>query len=330
MIFRSITIGNLFCYNKVQTLDLAGPAPNRTNVALVIGRNGYGKTSLLKAVKLLFLGSENKELRQIGFPPKSLQRNEYILGKPGRWLGIRNRLALHDKAEDFFIEAVLDAGERTVTITRQFIFDKSGRFDQEILRYDDGVGGDFTDRAAQDRLDTLLPADLVPFFFFDGEEIQYLAEAPDAERQVAMERLLRLNFLTGVEEAVGTLARDWLRAELPEEIRGKIAVQESECAKLAGEQARLTGENQRLDMEEGQLAVEIDRLARRMEGLRSVGAVANTAELEQKIALLSRELEERQNALATEVAADAPLLVAPGRVVQRWLCAGESDMSRLT
>lgn len=316
MIFRSITVKNLFCYNGEQTLDLAlsSDMPADRKVALVVGRNGYGKTSLLNAVKLLFLGTEIKRQRQVGFPPMNLQRNEYILGKTGRWLGIRNRTALRNPDAQFLVRISFDRNGHGVTVERQFTFDRNGRFEDEILRYRDDAGNDFAGRAAQERLDELLPADLVPFFFFDGEEVQQLAEAPEADRQAAMERLLRLRFLTGVEEQVGDLAREWFRAELPEEIRSKITSYETDLLKHEAENARLQAENRRLGMEETQLLAEVEALARRMGSLRTHSAIANTAALEKDIADLSRDLEERQSLLAPEIAADAPLLVSPGLV----------------
>lgn len=316
MIFRSITVENLFCYNGEQTLDLTRPAgtPADRKVALVVGRNGYGKTSLLNAVKLLFLGTEIKEQRQVGFPPMNLQRNEYILGKQGRWLGIRNRTALRNPDARFRVRITFDRDDQVVTVEREFTFDRNGKFDAEILRYRDDGGNEFAEGAAQERLDELLPFELVRFFFFDGEEIQQLAEAPDADRQAAMERLLRLRFLTGVEEQVGELSREWFRAELPEEIRAKITGYETDVLKHEAEAARIEAENRRLGMEEQQLASDMETLARRMDSLRTRGAVANTAALEKEIAVLSRDLEERQSALAPEIAADAPLLVSPGLV----------------
>jgi DNA sulfur modification protein DndD len=316
VIFKSITVSNLFCYHGEQTLDLRRPegTPPERNIALVIGRNGYGKTSLLNAVKLLFLGTEKKEQRKVGFPPTNLQRNEYILGKPGRWLGIRNLGALQDRSARFFVRVVMDMDGRETTIQREFIFDRNGRLEEETLLWQDDTGELFYDRPAQDRLDELLPAELVQFFFFDGEEIQQLAEAAEAGRQAAIERLLRLRFLTGVEEQVEELARAWLRAELPEEIRAAITTHETERLRLEAEAARLSAENDRLSMEQKQLLSDVDEKSRRMGSLREGASQADVTALEQEIATVSRNLEERQNAVATEVAADAPLLVSSGLI----------------
>jgi DNA sulfur modification protein DndD len=61
MIFRRITITNLFSYRGTQIYDFTGTADG--TVALVVARNGFGKTSLLNAIKLLFLGSNDKTQR---------------------------------------------------------------------------------------------------------------------------------------------------------------------------------------------------------------------------------------------------------------------------
>jgi DNA sulfur modification protein DndD len=56
MIFESIRLTNLFSYYGEQEIDLGTPVPGR-NVCLIMGRNGFGKTSLLNSLKLLFTGA---------------------------------------------------------------------------------------------------------------------------------------------------------------------------------------------------------------------------------------------------------------------------------
>ncbi len=61
MIFDEVRIHNLFSYKGEQVFDFRGADPTH-NIAVVYGRNGYGKTSFLNALRLLFLGPSN-ELR---------------------------------------------------------------------------------------------------------------------------------------------------------------------------------------------------------------------------------------------------------------------------
>ena len=58
MIIERIQLTNLFSYYGPQCFELGQPGPRR-NICLIMGRNGFGKTSLLNALKLLFTGARN-------------------------------------------------------------------------------------------------------------------------------------------------------------------------------------------------------------------------------------------------------------------------------
>lgn len=53
MIFHRITLNNLFSYRGEQSFELAPSKNCDGRLTLILGRNGFGKTSLLNAVKLL-------------------------------------------------------------------------------------------------------------------------------------------------------------------------------------------------------------------------------------------------------------------------------------
>jgi DNA sulfur modification protein DndD len=92
MKFLRIELENLFAYRGVQGLDVGMTTPDR-NIVLVWGRNGMGKTSLLRAIQLLFLGAEDTRSRTIGFPPRTLPHRQFVLGDGANWSGIINRRA---------------------------------------------------------------------------------------------------------------------------------------------------------------------------------------------------------------------------------------------
>lgn len=71
MIIEEVRIHNLFSYCGEQIFDFRGMQAGR-NIAIVYGRNGYGKTSFLNALRLLFLGPSD-ELRW-GWLPSGVQR----------------------------------------------------------------------------------------------------------------------------------------------------------------------------------------------------------------------------------------------------------------
>ena len=61
MIFDKITINNMFSYYGEAVFDLTGKTEQK-NIVLISGRNGFGKTSFLNAIKLLFTGVTNELL----------------------------------------------------------------------------------------------------------------------------------------------------------------------------------------------------------------------------------------------------------------------------
>jgi len=228
MIFHRITLENLFSYRGRQTYELLPGASG--SVALVVGRNGFGKTSLLNAVKLLFLGTDDKSQRTVGFPPRNLSRSDYVLGVSRGWAGIRNR-----HASDSRCSVRVELGEPdgvTFTATRSWQF--NGRGFQEDLRVETD-GESFANDAAEERLSDLLPRELVPFFFFDGEEGQFLAETTDAGRAAAIERLLSLSFITGVEAQLQDIVRTWSREALPQDVQVEIRDHEGRLATIEAE-----------------------------------------------------------------------------------------------
>ncbi|WP_165353249.1 AAA family ATPase [Pseudomonas sp. ACM7] len=82
--FTSLEVENIFAYVGLSRIDLSGCTAAR-NMIVIAGRNGAGKTSLLNAIKLLFLGSENEEMRRVGFGGTALTSKQFVMGQPGLW-----------------------------------------------------------------------------------------------------------------------------------------------------------------------------------------------------------------------------------------------------
>ena len=92
MIFESIRLTNLFSYYGEQKIDLGTPEPGR-NVCLIMGRNGFGKTSLLNGLKLLFTGVHYEPLRRAVQRKRMPTVSQYVVGAGDDWWGIMNRRA---------------------------------------------------------------------------------------------------------------------------------------------------------------------------------------------------------------------------------------------
>lgn len=312
MIFHKIVLNNVFSYKGEQVLEFEPSADPERRLVLIMGRNGFGKTSLLNSVKLLFLGADDKSQRRVGFPAVGLSRNAYLSGDGDRWAGVMNRQARREGKTDCSVRVELGPpGKVELAIERRWDF--SADPVREYLEVH-AEGQSFAGDAGEVRLDEFLPRELVSFFFFDGEEIQFLAESSDIHRSEAMERLLSLSFVNGVEIELAELAKRWRREELPAEVQGKI--QEFE-GRLEGVQSLIEAAAQKernLSDQERDALEEVARLQHRMDALRKSGIFSRHSSLDQEIADLEEILQQEQNELAYALAADAPLIANPSLV----------------
>ena len=79
MRINKLKIENMFAYYGCNELDFSDTSKSKP-IVVIMGRNGYGKTSLLKSLWLLFLGPEHRLLREIGYRKHSLGPRQVILG----------------------------------------------------------------------------------------------------------------------------------------------------------------------------------------------------------------------------------------------------------
>ncbi|HHH50642.1 MAG TPA: hypothetical protein ENK52_06660, partial [Saprospiraceae bacterium] len=91
MIFKKIILTNIFSYSGECIFDLEGRT-DKKNIVLISGRNGFGKTSFLNAVKLLFTGVTKDLLKEVQ-RQRMPSIKQYVLGSGDDWWGIINRHA---------------------------------------------------------------------------------------------------------------------------------------------------------------------------------------------------------------------------------------------
>ena len=169
MMIRKLVIENLFAYYGHNELDLSRTSASRP-IIVIMGRNGHGKTCLLKSLWLLFLGPEHRLLREIGYRERSLGSRQVLLGtdddlyqgalntrarreEPGRRFGVSATIVLEDGAE-----AVV---ERYWSLNGNVPDEKL-----TICMNDELLEGSEAEAFIASRF----PSAVVPYFFFDGEK----------------------------------------------------------------------------------------------------------------------------------------------------------------
>lgn len=235
MKFTGIEVENIFAYGAVSRIDLSGATPER-NIVLVRGRNGAGKTSLLNAIKLLFMGSKNDEVRRVGYGGTAINRKAYVLGQPGRWYGVFNT---GSRASGAPARVSIDWADGDRKFKAERIFRLSGADFTETfsITVDGAPMGEFE---SEEALTRLLPPELASFFFFDGEQIQSIADAEIGREQAEIERLLGLAFTVHLNREIEAYSKDRQRAGLPEMVR--LAITRADNAQREAEaQLEATG-----------------------------------------------------------------------------------------
>ena len=137
--------------------------------AIFHGYNGAGKTALLNAFIWCLYGQTTSDLEA----PKRLESERSVAeAAPGTEVAVSVRLVFIVHGECFIVE-------RRRTVTKES--DTSLRTtDAELSVWGIGPTGELNPvgekgRARQNRIDQILPPNLYPFFFFNGERIERLA-----------------------------------------------------------------------------------------------------------------------------------------------------------
>jgi DNA sulfur modification protein DndD len=329
MEFTSIEVENIFAYEGLSRIDLSG-CTEEQNVIVVSGRNGAGKTSLLNAVKLLFLGSESDVMRRVGFGGTALSLKHYVTGQPGRWYGVFNSTARGSDARARVSLEWLD-GPRRFKAQRTFRRANSAvGFTEELTVNVDGVNLSSSD--ADSVVSNLAPGEVVPFFFFDGEQVQSFADAEEGRERAEVERLLGLSFIPELTREIEAYAKAKRRSGLPEEVR--LAIVRAENAQRDAIARRDAASRSRVEVEEEliELRRQRDRLDDERNGLRTGISESDRRRMMSRIDILGTQRERLASEIAEQLPPEAPWLTNLGLVRQTFAVldkhlAGSADAS---
>lgn len=183
MIIKSIILKNMFSYKGENVFQL------NDNLNVIIGENGFGKTSFINSLKICLHGI-TKDILKIG--DINLTKNEYILGSNEKYYsGIFNRIAKDLGEKEASIELVCMDNEDFYKIKRTFnLTTNSYNENISILNLDNEVIHE--DDLAQDFINTkFINQNLVNFFLFDGEKVQDISNFSDKEFSLMLESVFK-------------------------------------------------------------------------------------------------------------------------------------------
>lgn len=316
MIFEEIRIQNLFSYYGEEVFSLPDPSEDKP-VVLIAGRNGYGKTSFINSIKLLFLGATHDPMR-VGHVGRKIRVKDYLMGEGVEWQGICNTRARQHGTE-FGVQVTWREAQGRVTVRRWWKINGDEPEAHLEIRpdfpTDEDLGNPIVDpEACEEFLERRLPKNVVPFFFYDGEQIQELAEDNREGKLEKIEKLLDLAAIDTLDSYLGEIINEWNRAgRKPEEekklehLRHDLHLKEADFRAADAEIAEIEYKIEDLDRQIRKHRAYIERV-------RALAAQRDTPRLENERDDLKRQIEEQCLRFAQLFPVAAPVWANPDLV----------------
>ena len=262
MKFKSITINNLFSYQGQIKFDFNNSSQP---ISLIIGENGFGKTSFINSIKIALHGI-TKDLLQIG--ELTLSKQDYILGSSSKnFSGILNRIAKsEDKNKASVIIELEDGG--LFRIKREFTFNNNS-YNEKLTIQDFENESFIHDYEAQDFINYKISPTLAKFFFFDGEKIQTIADFSKDEFRQMLEDVLELDIYDQLVLDAENVIKKINKQELNPELQKIVTLKEEE---LSSVDKRIEENEEKTTLEKQKLKEllseekDLDRKLKKLEG----------------------------------------------------------------
>lgn len=297
MILNELVLHNVGTFAGRHTIDLTPPSGDRP-IVLIGGLNGAGKTTILESIQLALYGplSHNSGRRAGSY-------DNYLRG-----LIHRGVPASEGAAIELTFAAHQEGVEHSYRVRRSWKC--AGNSVREILLvFVDGKLDQSLEATWSEYVETFLPRGIAGLFFFDGEQIEALADL-ERSRQVlssALTALLGLDLVDRLSTDLTVLKRRQKSGPVPETLRQAIAEkQQLLTAHRQAEEAATEADAARTtERERCQKAFHDATEAYRAAG----GDLLDQREgAEQRVEYLRADFERCADDIRHELAAVAPLL----------------------
>lgn len=216
MQINNATLKNLFSYKGEISFDFN----SKKNIHLIIGENGFGKTSFINALKISLHGI-TKELLQIG--ETKLTKHEFIQGSEEKhFSGIINRVAAEEGIKDCSITIKFEHENAKYVLKRVFRVTNTA-YSEELQLINMQDNSTLNDEVAQDFINSIISPSLAKFFFFDGEKVQNIANFSNDEFRLMLEDVLELNVYDQIINDYTKLKNEYIKEGIKDkDIRDKF------------------------------------------------------------------------------------------------------------
>ena len=309
MKLNRIQIKNLYAYFGQQTFDFSNTTAEHP-IILIQGRNGHGKTSLLNSILLLLVGSSHQLITKVGWRKRELGPNQALVGvDEWGYLGAFNVRARIESETDFGVKGWFeDENSKELIVERSWSLE-AGRANESLSVSYDGHALD--EHESKSFVAERFPPEVVPFFLFDGEQIQEIAEQSDSQRAQDLELLLGLRHLIHFGEVLTQISRDLGKQNLPEEIRAQLDHAATQLKAVESEMVAKNAQLEKLDDNRALLSERREVALRRLEAMARGAGKQDLESLDREINRLEREIDEHMEAFVERFIPILPVLAAP-------------------
>lgn len=301
MILRSLTLEDVGTYAGRETLDFGAPDPAKP-VTLVGGLNGAGKTTIVRSLFHVLYGKHalgligrrggyDTFLRDVTHRGRDRGALELRLSVPGQGLG------------------------NELTVRRSWEPRKS-RLEDRVDVYRDGQYDEALSEAWDDIVDGFAPRRIAPLFFFDGEQVETLADLDSASGilRSALGALLGLDVVDQLTADLGAVQRKVVREAATDLGRERLDLLDRDVEALT--QLRAEAIDERDALQHSLAAVRAEH-ASVEEAYRAAGG--NLYDDRESLEGETRDARDRRDAARTGVVAlaarpEAPLLLVSSLV----------------
>ena len=250
MIIHKLSLNNFGLFRGRQTLPLT---PNGTGpVILIGGMNGAGKTTLLEAVRLCLYGR-----RALGNRVGQSEYHDYLFNMIHR--NPHSAVPLNHASVSLEFEYTRGGEKKRYRVERSWEH-HGGKHPpvREGLTFheNDWPSPEIDEGHWQDYINELIPIGVSQFFFFDGEDIQKLADDSTHNGSLAesIKALLGLNLVERLQSDLRIYSNRLVKQASPEPVQEEIEAAESEVAVL-------TAELEKANAKKDSLQVRIEKLS---------------------------------------------------------------------
>lgn len=297
MIIDQLVLHNVGTFAGRNTIELTPPSPKKP-IVLIGGLNGAGKTTLLEAIHLVLYGP----LAQIA-ARRSGSYDSYLRGLIHRGVPATEGAAL-----ELTFHAHQEGVEREYWIRRSWR--STGASIREILLVSvDGKHDEALTSTWSEHIEAFLPRGIAGLFFFDGEQIEALADLERSQEVLssALASLMGLELVDRLSTDLAVLRKRHQNTQVPTKMRQ--SVDDGQRAVIAARQAEETAAQGAASVR-----VEVERAEKELsevnERYRSAGGdlIEQRDDAERAADNTRTELARIEDAIRHEMSESAPLL----------------------